>query len=171
MCRTKSRWRCGLGNRAPPLPSTTTFGDSRNTIDAFGELIQRVVWGTHATVDAFNDVRHPEVSLDRVSYGSPLTIAGTVKHLTAVASERSVKLLNAILSRLLYHEEERQHRRLTNELLLRDIRRKEIENALEMLDLLREAQGDFSLDDIAALSQAVHTITGWGQSLHTASDR
>jgi hypothetical protein len=40
-----------------------------------------------------------------------------------------------------------------------------------MLDLLREAQGGFSLDDIAALSQAVHTITGWGQSLHTAPDR
>ena len=77
------------GEPGPSSPFDNDFRGFANTIDAFGELIQRVVWGTHATVDAFNDVRHPEVSLDRVSYGSPLTIAGTVKHLTAAASERS----------------------------------------------------------------------------------
>ena len=141
----------------------TDFYGFGETVIAFGRILHIVVWRTHKTVFPLpQDVRFPDFELVRVEYGSPLRVVATVKHLADAITSETVRLLNEILSRCLYYDLEREHRHLENVSLEADISRKRIENAKELLTLLRDARAEFGIEDVGHLATAIATIQRHG---------
>ena len=123
------------------------------------EAVHHFLRAVSAAVPEDEDARPRVLSLDHVHFGSPLHIAGMIKNITSETADRLSRLGMGILNRVLYHDLERKKRQLDIASTMRDVRRKDIENAKLTLEVMRELKAELGTTDTAELLAAVKTLS------------
>jgi hypothetical protein len=130
------------------------FKQITQSINACGDFCEVILQAVHED----DDQRVPGLVLTGLSFASPLTVKGAFKYVYEETANKISWLFDAVLTRTVYYDLERQRRVIEIQSAIRDVRKKDIDNTRALLDLLREHNIDLATRDTAKLLESISTF-------------